>query len=168
MNFFSELWRAIMASVKGFDTPSQLALGVSLGLIVGLLPKDSLLPYAIGAIALLTNANLLTLILSVLFFSWVGPAADPLTHQIGGWVLALDSMESVWAWLYQVPLMPWTRFENTVVMGSLVLGILLSTVVYSFFRRFFELYGKTFFRLIFQNRFSRWLVGSPAPKLSKS
>jgi len=165
MNFFAELWRALMASVKGFDSPRQLALGVSLGLVIGLLPKDSLLPYMIGAIALLTNANLLTLVLSGLIFSWIGPVADPLTHRIGGWMLTFGPLETVWAWLYEVPLMPWTRFENTIVMGSLVFGLLASVPIYSLSRLFFESYGETFFRLIFQNRVSRWLVGSPATNL---
>ena len=162
MNFLAELWQAFLASIKGFDSPGQLALGVSLGLVVGLLPKDSLLPYVIGAIALLTHANLLTLIASTLFFSWIGPAADPLTHRIGGWLLTIDSLESVWAWLYQIPLMPWTRFENTVVMGSLTLGVLSSFPVYSLSKQFFGTYGESFFSLLFRNRISRWLVGSPS------
>ena len=162
MNFLTELWQAFLASVKGFDTPKQLALGVSLGLIFGLLPKDSLLPYVIGTIALLTNANLLTLIASALFFSWVGPVADPFTHRIGGWLLSLDSLESLWTWLYQVPLMPWTRFENTVEMGSLMLGVLSSCPVYSLSKQFFQAYGKPLFSFIFRNRISRWLVGSPS------
>lgn len=162
MNFLAELWQAFLASVKGFDTPRQLALGVSLGMVIGLLPKDSLLPYVIGTLALLTNANLLTLIVSGLFFSWIGPAADPLTHRIGGWLLTFDSLESTWVWLYQVPLMPWTRFENTVVMGSLILGVLSSFPVYSLSKQFFKAYGDTFFSFIFRNRISRWLVGSPS------
>lgn len=168
MNFFAELWQAFTASVKGFDSPAQLALGVSLGLVIGLLPKDSLLPYLLGMMALLTNANLVTLIVSGLVFSWIGPVADPLTHQIGGWLLTFDPLESVWAWLYQVPLMPWTRFENTVVMGSLVFGLLLSFPIYSLSKQFFEAYGDLCFRLIFQNRLSRWLVGSPSTNLQKS
>ena len=161
MNFFAELWQAFLASVKGFDTPKQLALGVSLGLIVGLLPKDTLLPYIIGTIALLTNANLFTLIVSGLFFSWLGPIADPLSHRIGGWLLTVDFLEPAWAWLYQIPLMPWTRFENTIVMGSLVLGVLSSFPVYSLSKGFFHAYGDILFSFIFRNRISRWLVGSP-------
>ena len=163
MNFLAELWQAFLASVKGFDTPKQLALGVSLGLVFGLLPKNSLLPYLIGTFALLTNANLLTLIASGLFFSWIGPVADPLTHRIGGWVLTVEWLEPVWEWLYQIPLMPWTRFENTVVMGSLILGLLASFPVYSLSKQFFSAYGDTFFSFIFRNRISRWLVGSPSP-----
>ncbi len=168
MNFFAELWQAFLASVKGFDSPKQLALGVSIGLVFGLLPKDSLLPYVIAVIGLLTNANLLTLILSGIFFSWIGPVADPLTHQIGGWLLTFDPLESVWAWLYQIPLMPWTRFENTVVMGNLVLGLLSSVPIYALSKQFFEAYGETIFRIVFQNRLSRWLVGSPSTNLQNS
>jgi len=87
-----DIWKIFKSSLRGFDSPSQLALGVAFGLVIGLLPKDSLLPYMIGVVALLTNANLATLIVSGLVFSWAGLFLDPITHKTGLWVLTSDSL----------------------------------------------------------------------------
>ena len=164
-----DIWEIFKSSLRGFDSPSQLALGVAFGLVIGLLPKDSLLPYMIGVVAVLTNANLATLIVSGLVFSWAGLFLDPITHKTGLWVLTSDSLETFWARLYQFPIVPWTRFENTIVMGSLVVGLLFSIPIYAVSRQLFSRYGDTFFNLVFKNRFSSWLIGpSETTRLQES
>ncbi|MEK6248182.1 MAG: hypothetical protein N2C12_08380, partial [Planctomycetales bacterium] len=51
---------------------------------------------------------------------------DPVTDRIGRLVLTSEPLQPVWAFLYQLPLMAWTGFDNTVVMG----GILFSTAFF--------------------------------------
>lgn len=167
MKIIRQIWDAFAASVKGFDSPRQLALGVTFGMMLGLLPKDSLFPYVIGLVALLTNANLLALIVSGLIFNSIGPLADPFTHQIGQWVLTFDPFEPAWIWLCQLPIVPWTRFTNTVVMGSLVLGIVSSVPIYSVSSQLFHRYGHAFFSLVVKNRFAKWLIGPAQPEIQE-
>jgi uncharacterized protein (TIGR03546 family) len=130
MNAFLESWNSFKGTVRGFDTPHQLGLGMTFGVIVGLLPKDSLLPYAIGMIAILTTANLLCFGIGVVLAAIASPNFDGLSHPIGQWFLTFDPIESSLAVLYNLPVLPWTRFNNTVVMGSLILGIAIAPVVY--------------------------------------
>ena len=163
MTFVNETWKAFRATVKGFDSSHQLAVGIAFGMIIGLIPKDSLIPYAIAAIALLTNANLLSLIVSAFVLSQLSPLFDPITHPIGAWVLTFDPLESVWISLYEIPVVPWTRIENTVVMGSLVLGLLFAVPTYALSFYFFEKFGSSISKLVFNNRVSRWIVGSTPP-----
>ncbi len=164
MTIFRQIWEAFVTSVKGFDSPRQLALGLTLGMMIGLIPKDSLLPFGIGLFALLTNANLLTLLVSGLVFSSVGPLADPISHPLGHWVLTYAPFEPAWIWLCQVPVVPWTRFTNTVVMGSLVLGVASSIPVYALSAQLFHNYGNALLSLVFNNRVAKWLIGSSQPK----
>lgn len=168
MNLLHDIWNAFTSSVKGFDSPSQLALGLTMGMIIGLIPKDSLLPYLVIVVALLTNANLLLLIVSGVTFSAISPSLDSMTHAIGLWTLTFDPFESFWVWCCQLPIVPWTRFENTVVMGSFALGLLAAIPVYTIGFQFFVRFGEPFFNLLFQNRLARWLIGSPAPSLQES
>jgi uncharacterized protein (TIGR03546 family) len=168
MKFLTSIWTSFKSTVRGFDSPKQLALGVALGMVIGLIPKDSLIPYAIILIAILTTANLLSLVVTTILCSWVGPLLDPFTHQIGIWVLTFDPLESTWAQLYHVPLVAWTRFENTVVMGSVCLGTALSIPVYFSSRYCFEKFGSSIYELFCQSRFARWIVGEPATQLQKS
>ncbi len=168
MNFLREPWQAFRSTVKGFDSSHQIALGVALGMMIGLIPKDSLLPYGVALLALLTNANLLSLIVSTLIFSQLSPLLDPITHPLGAWILTFDPLESIWISLYQTPIVPWTRIENTVVMGTLMLGILLAIPVYSLSYRLYEKFGASISNLVLNNRFARWIVSEQSPNLQKS
>jgi len=49
-------------------------------------------------------------------------------------------MQGVWRWFYELPLAPWTDFNNTIVMGSLILGLLLFYPTYRLTRPLFEKY----------------------------
>ena len=166
--FLNQVWAAFASSVKGFDSPSQLAIGLTFGMVIGMIPKDSLFPYTILVVALLTNANLLTLILSTITFSWISPLLDPLTHKIGLWVLTFDPFEAFWVQCYQLPIVPWTRLENTVVMGSLALGLLVALPVFAISYQLFERFGESIFNLVLENRLARWLLGAPTPKFQES
>lgn len=154
--------RMFRKSVRGVDTSHQLALGVMFGMFVGLLPKDSMLPYFFLVIMILSPANLLSGACSGVLFSWIGTALDPVAHQLGSWVLTFDPLETTWLWLYQLPVVPWTRFENTVVMGILVIAILAAYPIYRLSLFFFDQYGKEIGQRFMQCRFVQWLVGSPA------
>jgi uncharacterized protein (TIGR03546 family) len=168
MNFLKEIWNSFKRTVKGFDTPRQLALGVTFGMLIGLVPKDSLFPYALGIIAMLSTGNLLCVAVSAVAFSWLSPMLDPVSHQMGAWVLTFDPFESTWAALYQMPFVPWTRFDNTVVTGSLLLGLMLTVPVYSISFRCFEKFGSPIFKAVSSSRAARWLIGNPAPNPQKS
>ena len=63
--------------------------------------------------------------MAIFAFSWIGMVIDPVSHQIGQYLLTHQSLQSFWTTLYDTPLVPWTAFNNTVVLGSFVLGLTL-------------------------------------------
>ena len=134
MDAIQQSWTSFKGTVRGFDTPHQLGLGVAFGIAVGLIPKDSLFPYAIGVIAILSTANLLCFGIGVVVAHVVSPAMDHLTHLIGSWFLTFSPLEPLWSTLSDFPLVAWTRFNNSVVMGTLILGILFAVPVYTMTR----------------------------------
>ena len=130
MNAIQQSWIRFKGTVRGFDTPHQLGLGMAMGVAVGLIPKDSLIPLVLGVVAILTTANLLCFGIGVIAAHVVSPFLDHVTHPIGSWALTFSPLDGFWAMLTELPLMPWTRFNNTVVMGTLILGILLAVPIY--------------------------------------
>jgi len=66
----------------------------------------------------------------VFFFKFFVFILDPAFDAIGFWVLNLPSLQSLFTSLFNMPIVPFTRFNNTIVMGSGVLAILLSPFVY--------------------------------------
>ncbi len=112
--------------VLGTNEPNPVAWAMTLGLAIGLVPKDSLFVYLAGLAMLALAANVAFGLLSAICFTFVGWLAEPLLHKLGAIVLTNEAFLRVWAALYQLPLAPWTRFNNTIVMGALVAFIVLA------------------------------------------
>lgn len=107
----------------GEFTPRQLALGTAFGLVLGLVPKGNLIAAAIAIVVLSLRLNLAAATVSTLVFSLLGPLLDPLTHGIGTALLENSRLTGIWTQLYRWPFAPWTAFNNTVVLGSLLVGL---------------------------------------------
>ena len=128
-------------------------------MIIGLVPKDSLIPYVVGMVCLLSTANLLTGIISGTVVSLLGTFTDSITHRLGSYVLTFDLFEPTFAKVSSWPLMPWTRFENTVVMGSFILGLLLAYPVYRISLAILNRYRAVFKSYFNDSKIGRWILG---------
>ena len=107
------------------DSARQTAWGFSLGMMVGLLPKGNLLAIGLAMLLCALRVNRAAGLLAIGVFSYVGCGLDDLAHRIGAIVLTgLDSRAAFTA-LYDMPLGPWLGFNNTVVMGQLLIGLYL-------------------------------------------
>ena len=118
-------------------TPQQMALGMALGMLVGLVPKGNLLAAVLMIILCSLRINLAVGLMSAFVFSWASMLLDPITHQIGEFLLTHASLQSLWTLMYDASVLPWTDFNNTVVLGSFVLGLGLFGPVYLLSRPFF-------------------------------
>ncbi|MFT5299279.1 MAG: hypothetical protein ACI87E_002688 [Mariniblastus sp.] len=168
MNFLNSAWTSFKGTIRGFDSPKQLALGVAFGMMLGLIPKDSLIPYAIGLIAILSSANLICVILAAFVCGWLSPMLDPVTHPIGLWILTFDPLESTWVAISSIPILSWTRFENTVVSGTTLLGLICALPTYMISRYCFQKFGASLFVILSNTRIARWFVGTSESQLQKS
>ncbi len=81
--------------------------------------------------------------MSAVFFTPVGYAVDGLAHRVGLALLKAPALRGLWTGLYDLPIIPLTRFNNTVVLGNLVLGLILFAPLYFFFLRFVAWYNAT-------------------------
>lgn len=127
------LWKPfrLAADVLTADaTPRQLAFGIAFGLLLGLVPKGNLIAAALVFVLSAIRVNLAAAAFSAFVFSWLGPFADPLTDRVGSWLLNHESLQSFWTSLANRPIVPWTSFHNTVVLGSVVTGLVCFYPVY--------------------------------------
>jgi uncharacterized protein (TIGR03546 family) len=120
-------------------TPQQMALGMSFGMLVGLVPKGNLLAAVLMIILCSLRINLAVGLMAAFVFSWSGILLDPTTHQIGQFLLKHESLQGFWTQLYDMSVVPWTNFNNTIVMGSFTLGLGLFLPVYFLSRPFFAI-----------------------------
>jgi uncharacterized protein (TIGR03546 family) len=123
------LRQAIGALLAG-DSPRQLAAGVALGMVVGLVPKGNLIALSLCVLVFSLRVNTSLALLAAVAFTWVGAALDPFASKLGMQVLTIASLQATYASVFNLPLGPWLGFNNTVVTGSLLIGIYLAYPVY--------------------------------------
>jgi uncharacterized protein (TIGR03546 family) len=135
------LVKDLLASLHGGSDPRHLAAGFALGAALGLIPKGNL--FAVGFLLLFfaLRLNKGMALMSATFFTPIGYAVDRLAHKIGLALLKAPALGGLWTALYDMPIIPLTRFNNTVVLGNLVLGLALFVPLYLFFLRFVAWYN---------------------------
>jgi uncharacterized protein (TIGR03546 family) len=95
-------------------------------MMLGLVPKANLIAAALCVLLFSLPLNKGLGIAAAVVFSLLGTWADPFTHKVGALVLAIDTLQPMYACLFRLPLGPWIGFHNTVVMGSLAVGAYLA------------------------------------------
>jgi uncharacterized protein (TIGR03546 family) len=108
----------------------QLAAGIAAGFILGMTPTLSLQSLLVFLCLFLFRIQIGSAFIAAFFFKFVAWVLDPAFDSIGRSVLEIDSLHGLFTTMYNVPFLPLTRFNNSIVMGSAVLTILLSPVVY--------------------------------------
>lgn len=133
-------FRVIVKALLGEASAGQLALGFAMGVWIGLVPKGNITAIVLGIVLAASRANLGVAAATILTFSFVSPYFDPASHSVGTYLLSHPSLLNVWTELYNTPVMPWTAFNNSVVLGSFVIGVALVYPCYRLSKPLFKKY----------------------------
>lgn len=135
-------------------SPNQLAAGVALGAVIGLLPQANLLAAGLWMLAVLFNIHLGLAMLSAMAFGLLGALTDPFVERVGFYLLTgIPALKPLWTTLYNTPVIPFTAFNHTLVMGNFAAGILLVVPLFVGFRMFVVAY-----RQRLRDRILKWKV----------
>jgi len=112
-------------------SPAQIAGGFILGMIVGLTPFWSLHNLAVLLVIIILNVNIAISIASFALFSLFAYLLDPIFHSFGYFLLVdLTFLQGFYTTLYNIQPIALSRFNNTVVMGSLATSLILLIPVF--------------------------------------
>lgn len=120
LGYIVNLFKALNSNSK----PSQIANSFCIGLILGFMPKNNLLWYMLFIFFAFVRINKCGYYIMILLGSLFAHLIDPLFDKIGYAVLTFAPLEDVYAMLLDVPFVGFTKFNNTIVCGSLVFGLL--------------------------------------------
>lgn len=152
--FFLQLIKNFIQILRSGQTPRQIAGGFALGSMVGLMPFFTLQGLLLWLVILLFDVNLSAAILSATLFTLVAYLFDPVFHALGYFVLTdISALQGLWTSLYNAPIAPLTRFNNTVVLGSLLCGFVFLLPIYFGMRRFVLAY-----RAHLHTRIEKWKI----------
>jgi uncharacterized protein (TIGR03546 family) len=134
-------------------TPKQIAGGMALGMIIGLTPTFSLHNIVVVFLILVIRVNITSAILSMFAFDLIGYGVDPLSDWLGYAILTSTALRPLWIETYNAAIIPFTRFNNTIVMGSFVISLIL---LYPIFR--LAEYGVERYRSDLAAKFQQWRI----------
>jgi uncharacterized protein (TIGR03546 family) len=111
----------------------QIAAGLALGVVPGLTPTGSLHNLLVLLVFFYFPVNKSAALITWALFSPVAYALDPVFHRLGEFLLTQPGFLPLWETLYNTPVVPWTRFNNTLVLGSLTAALILVIPAYYLF-----------------------------------
>jgi uncharacterized protein (TIGR03546 family) len=114
----------LLKALNSDSAPGQIALAFALALIIGLTPLFSLHNLLIIFIACIVRVNFAAFLLAMAFFSGLAYLLDPAAIALGESLLTDSDYQTFWTDLYQHELLRATGFNNTLVMGSLVIALI--------------------------------------------
>ena len=155
-----KLLQSIIKTLHSEGTPGQVAAGIALGSALGLTPLMNLHNLAIFALIVILNVSFGGGMLGWALFVPLGFLLDPLFHRIGLSLLQQASLRPLWTDLYNTPLVPYTNFNNSVVLGSVVAWLVLLVPIFFAARYGVARYRATIGERVRQSKFYRAVTAS--------
>lgn len=124
------LLKDLLLALHGGGEPRHLAAGFALGAALGLVPKGNLFAAVFFILFFAFNVDKGLALLASAVWTGVGYAIDPVAHGLGLALLRAGALRGLWTALYDLPIAPLTRFNNSVVLGNVVIGALLYVPLY--------------------------------------
>ncbi len=103
----------------------QIAAGFAWGLLLALVPAGNLTWFLLFFVTFFLKNNYGIQVLTIGLFKLAAPLAAPLLDALGWLILTMDALQGGFTLLYNLPLAPFSRFYNTLVMGGLAAGLVL-------------------------------------------
>lgn len=132
---------------------NQIAAGIAAGFVLGMTPALSLQSLVIFMAIFLFRIQPGAAFVTAFFFKFIAFALDPIFHRTGEAILTMEGLSGLFTTLYNMPIVPMTRFNNTIVMGAGVISLALFPVVFFLGRILVQKYRKTVVEKIKQTKF---------------
>ena len=155
-----KLIQSLFGALHSEGTPGQLAAGIVLGAFLGLTPLFNLHNAVVFALLVLLNVSFAGGLLGWALFVPVGFLLDPMFDWIGHSLLLAPSLRGLWTSMYNMPIVPLTNFNNTVVLGSLVFALLAAVPLFLLLRWAVARYRVTLGERVRQSRFYKAVTAS--------
>jgi uncharacterized protein (TIGR03546 family) len=155
-----KLIQSLIKTLHSAGTPGQVAAGMALGSALGLTPILNVHNLIIFSLLVLLNVSFGGGMLGWALFVPIGFLLDPLFDQIGLSLLAAPSLRPLWTDWTNTPILPFTNFNNTIVLGSFVSWVVLAVPIFFAARYGVARYRATVGERVRQSRFYKAITAS--------
>jgi uncharacterized protein (TIGR03546 family) len=162
-----KLIQSIIKTLHSAGTPGQVAAGMALGSALGLTPLMNLHNLVIFSLLVLLNISFGGGMLGWMLFVPIGFLLDPVFDSIGIRLLHAESLRPLWTDWTNTPILPYTNFNNTVVLGSFVSWVVLGVPIFFGARYGVARYRATIGERVRQSRLYKAVTASQAYNVYK-
>ena len=155
--------QSLVKELHSDGTPMQIALGAALGAALGLTPIANVHNAIVLALLLVLNVSFGAGMLAWGLFVPLGFILDPVFDRIGHRLLMeTPALTPMWTSWFNAPLVPYTNFNNTVVLGSVVGWLVLFVPIMLLVRFLVVRYRATYGERVRRSKFYKAVTASQA------
>jgi uncharacterized protein (TIGR03546 family) len=155
-----KLLQSLFQTLHSEGSPRQVAAGMMLGAGIGLTPLLSAHNLVLFAAIVLLNVSFGGGMLGMALFTPLGFLLDPLFDKVGLALLDAPGLRGLWTGWYNIPLVPYTNFNNSVTLGSFVVWLAAAVPIYFLSKRGIAHYRATYGARVLNSRFMKGLKAS--------
>lgn len=130
MTFMLKQFFSLIQLINSDTGHNQIAAGVACGLILGFAPAFSLQTLLVIFLLFFFRIQIGAATITAVFFKLVAWVLDPVFHIVGSAVLETESLRPYFTEMYNMPIVPLTRFYNSIFMGSGLVSLILALPVF--------------------------------------
>ncbi|MDR1469438.1 MAG: TIGR03546 family protein [Spirochaetaceae bacterium] len=134
----------LILALNSNEKKTAVAAGFSWGVLLALLPSGNVFWAVLFFVSLFFKHNQGAKLLVTVLLKLAMPFLYPYTDQIGWAVLHIEPLQPFFTMLYNMPFVPFTRFNNTLVAGGLTAGVILWIPVFMLAVVLIPLYRNSF------------------------
>lgn len=120
----------ILKVMNSETAPGQIGAAVAFACLLGFTPLWTLHNAVVLLLVLFLRANLSIFMVAWGFFTLLAFALDPVFDAVGHAVLTAGALQPMWSAFYATDLGRLSEFNNTVVTGSLLVGLVFAPILW--------------------------------------
>lgn len=155
------VWIAkILAALNANVRPGEIAAAVAYAFLLALVPGGNLLWFALFFLSFFLKINNAIFFVFLALLAWLGLVLGGLTDGLGFAVLTWQPLSGLFTAWANTPIVPWTAFNHSRVMGGFLLGLVLFVPVFLLFQLLVVQWRKSLREKLFQSKavqaFLKW------------
>ena len=115
--------RSVLTEWTHPGSAPEVGLGMAIGFAAGIVPPENLTAVAVAMLLVAMRTNISAGAVAMPLGSLLGWALEGPLHGLGRLILTQETLRPILTAVFSVPGMTITRLDNTVVVGSLVVGV---------------------------------------------
>jgi len=152
----------LIAAFNGNTKKAQIAAGVSWGILLGLIPAGNFFFIVLFLISFCFRHHHWSKIFGLTIVKLLSPLIIMTLDSLGWFILTgIEPLQPFFTSLYNMPFVPFTKFNNTLVAGGLAAGIVLWLPFFFIFLGIITLYRNIIADKIRNSKFIKKLADSP-------